>query len=370
MLEDAVVTSLSSHPSLGDLGRLTFNELSGDTLSSESATGDVINSPIIVSKPHYPPSDSDDDDTMILAAQNSFSHVSLVSDNSVDDEFNDSGSLDTLLSSASCSTVTGTLQSSKLLPRIYGLGISGLTRKDGSGPFDGLGIVSIKSSAWRHDDDLPQSEILLQFGDGIDQSDSIQGFNRRRPSNSIYDGSLDSEDFDHPSLLVVGTGSDTGMISDVFLQQTLLTFTQDPFHQLCDFSIPDCDNNNSSWSELGLGLGDESASSSSSTTTTTTTASMSELSADDNDNNNNNTHSAKDDSRPLHYRRRRVPKLNTNFSSATISSELKRSSTVVVVPKSNWRQRSSSWPCSRSTMDGTTVATTTTPLLPRCKWRL
>ena len=342
MLEAAVVTSLSSHdaerPSLGDLGRrLIFNELSGDTLSSKSATGGVINSPIIASKPHYRPSGSDDD--MILSP-NPF--VSLVSDNSVDGEFNDSGSLDTLLSSASCSTITGTLQSSKSLPRSYGLGISGLTRKDGSGSFDGLGIVSIKSSAWRHDDH-PQSEIL-QFGDGIDQSDSIQEFNRRRTSSSTYDGSLSSEDFD-PSSLLVGTG-DNG-ISDVFLRQTLLTFTQDPFHQLCN-SIPDCDNNNS-WSELGLGLGDESAS---------TTTSMSELSVND------NTHSTKDDSRPsmmLNYRHRQ--KLNTNFSSATISSELKRSSTIVI-PKNNWRHRSSSWPS--RTMDGTVAATP----LPRCKWRL
>ena len=244
LLEATVVTSLSSHdaesPSLGDLG---FNELSGDTLSSRSATGDVINSPIIVSKPHYPPSDSDDD---VILDKNHFSHVSLVSDNSVDDEFNDSGSLDTLLSSASCSTITGTLQSSKLSPHSYGLGISGLTRKDGSGSFDGLGIVSIKSSSWRHDD-LPQSEVL-QFGDGINQSDSIQEFNhRRRPSSSTYDGSLDSaEDFD-PSLLV-GTG-DTG-VSDVFPQ--LLTFTQDHFHRFCHL-IPDC---NKFWSELGLGIGE------------------------------------------------------------------------------------------------------------------
>ena len=58
------------------------------------------------------------------------------------------------------------------------------------------------------------------------------------------------EDFD-PSLLV-GT-SYTG-ISDVFLQQTLLTFTEDPFHQRY-YLIPDCGNNNF-WSELGLGLGE------------------------------------------------------------------------------------------------------------------
>ena len=339
MLKAAAATSLSSHgpelPSLGDLGRRpTLNGLSGDTLGSKSATGSIINAPIIDSNPYFPSSDSYDD--MILV-QNAFSHVSLVNDNSVDDEYNDSGSLDTL-SSASCSTVTGTLQSSKLLPHSYGLGISGLTRKDGSGSFDGLGIVSIKSSAWRHDD-LSQSEIL-QFRDGINQSDSIQEFNRQ---SSTFDGSLDSEDFD-PSLL--GGTSDTG-ISDVFLQQALLTFTQDPFHQLCN-PIPDCDNNDS-WSELGLGLGDEPAS-------------MSELLAND------NTRSAKDDSRPsmmLNYRRRRIPKLNRNFSSATISSELKRSPTTVnVLPKKIWRHRSSSWPSSN--MDNTVTATP----LPRCIWRL
>jgi hypothetical protein len=221
--ESAVVTSLSSHdaehPSLGDLGR--FNELSGDTLGSKSATGGVINCPIIVSKPRYPPCDSSDD--MILAQQDSSSHVSLVSDNSVDDKFNDSGSLDTLLSSTSCSTVTGTLQSSKLSPLSSGLGISSMTRKDGSGSFDGLGIISIKSTAWRHDD-LPQSEIL-QFGDGIDaQLNSIQEL---RPSSSTYDGSLGSEDF-------IGTGN--AGISDVFLQQTFLMFTQDPLRHL----IPEC----------------------------------------------------------------------------------------------------------------------------------
>lgn len=332
MLEAAVVTSPSSRdPTLGDLSpRPTLNELSGgDKLSSKSATGDIINNPILVSNSHHPPSDSDDD-----MSQDYFGHVSFESETSVDDEYIDSGSLDTLLSSASCSTVTGTLQSSKLLPHSYGLGISGLMKKDGSGSFDGLGIVSIKSSAWRHDD-LPQSEIL-QFRDGIDQSDSIQS----------YDGSLESGDFD-PSLLA-GTG-DTEL-SDVFLQQTLLTFTQDPFHQLCD-SIPNCDNNDS-WSELGLGLGDGSVS--------TTTTSMSELLS------NENTHSANDprSSMMLNRRRRRIPKLVTNFSSATISSELKRSSTIVI-PKNNMRYRSSSWPSS-NTMDGTVVATP----LPRCKWRL
>ena len=55
--------------------------------------------------------------------------------------------------------------SSKLLPRRSGLGISGSTSKDGSESFDGfgpLGFVSIKSSAWCHDD-LPQLEILQKY---------------------------------------------------------------------------------------------------------------------------------------------------------------------------------------------------------------
>jgi hypothetical protein len=333
LLEVAVDTSLSSldaeRPNLEDLERhLTFNELYVDTFSSKSATGGVSNSSIIDSNSYFPPVDD------IILAQNT---VSFDNDNSVDDDYNDSGSLDTLLSSASCSTVTGTLQSSKLSPCSYGLGISGLLNKDGSGPFDGLGIVSVKSSAWRHDE-LPQSEVL----DGIDQSDSIQEFYRESPSSSTYDGSLDSEDFD--SSLLAGTG-DTG-ISDVFLQQTLLTFTQDPFHQLCT-PIPDCDSNRS-WSELGLGLGDGSAS---------TTTSMSELFAND------NTHSAKSEFRPSMLKYRRRPKLSTNFSSATISSDLKRSPTTVM-PKKNWRQRSCSLPS--STMAGAVAATP----LPRCKWRL
>lgn len=277
-----------------------------------------------------------------------FSSLSLVCDiaGSVDDEFSVSGSpADNLLSSTS-PPVTGTLQSSKL-PHGSGLGISGLTRKDGSGPFDGLGIVSIKSSPWRHDD-LPRSEMLH-----LDQSDFIHGFSQPSSlsySSSTYDDSSESEDFD-PSLLV-GTG-DTG-ISDVFLQETFFTFTQDPFHQLChsnvvsSSSIPGCDNSNNSWSELGLGLGDEPES-----------TSMSDLLM------NTSTHPVNDDSRPqrLNHHRLRIPKLKTNFSSATISSELKRLSNTVF-PKSSWRNRSSSWPA--STPGNTAAAAPRT----HCKWRL
>jgi hypothetical protein len=67
----------------------------------------------------YPRSDSDGD------MQNSFSHLSLVNNNSVDDGFNNSGSLDTLLPSTSFSTITSIIQSSKsiqVVARNYGLG--------------------------------------------------------------------------------------------------------------------------------------------------------------------------------------------------------------------------------------------------------
>jgi hypothetical protein len=341
---------------LQDLGPSpTFNELSGitpspTTLSFKSATGGDTSTSLgdntIISELHYPLSDSDDD--MILALDPF--DLSLVGDisRSIDDEFCGSESPDTLSFSTPLpsSIVAGTLQPSKL-PHGCGLGISGLRRKDGSGPFDGLGIVSIESSPWRHD------ELY-----GIDQSNSIQGFNRRRSisfySSSTYDGSSESEDFDSSLLL----GTDDAGLSDVFLQETLLTFTQDPLHQLCHSDvitstlIPDCDINNNSWSdvELGLGLGDESES-----------ESISELLVM-----NNTPHSLNDDSRPqtiLNYRRRRMQKLNANFSSATISSELKRSSTTAF-SKSNWRNRSSSWP-SNTTKDSAAATR-----LPRYKWRL
>lgn len=355
MLE-AATTRLSSHdtegpPSLESLGKSgAFNAPSltpSPSLHFESATitslGDSTDP--AVSKPRYPPSDSDDS----ISALNSFS-LSLVSDNSVDDEFNASGSLGTLLSSSPPRSVTTTLQSSsKSVPHVSGLGISGLMSKDGSGPFDGLGIVFIKSSArtWRH---LP-SEI--QRDDISDLSDSVQAF-RRRPSSfssSAYDGSLESEDFD-PSLLVTDA-----QLSDVFLEEALLTFTEDPFHELCQSSvgssssssIPDCGNNNS-WSDLGLD-------------TSSASASTSELAVDM----TGTTFHSTNDSQPapivLNDRRRRVPKLNTNFSSATISSELKRSSTIIIPVKSTLRNRSSSWPCS------TTEDMAATPL-SRCRWRL
>ena len=153
-------------------------------------------------------------------AQNSFSH--LVSDYSIaidDDEYNNSGSLDTLLSSASCSTITGFIQSSKL-PRCYGLEISGLTKKKMEvKSFDGFGIISINASARRHHN-LPQSEIL-RFRDDIDKMDSL---NR---TTSIK----------------------------LFLQRL-----RKILYINCVIQFSYCDNNNS-WSELGLpvGLGGESA---------------------------------------------------------------------------------------------------------------
>lgn len=318
-----------------DLGQSgTFNQPSiiPSTLGHKSATSGTLGTNLInsiVSEPHYPPSDSDDD---IILAPNSFT-LSLVSDNSIDDEFNvsESGSLNTLLSSSPRYYGT-TFQSSESLPRVSGLGISGLTRKEGSGPFDGLGIISIKSSAWRHDD-LP-SEIR----DNIDLSDSIQGF-QPHPS------SFSSEDCSHSSL-VVGD-----RISNVFLQETLLTFTKDPFHELCHSNtvssslIPNCGDK--SWpSELDL---DESEPGSTSELMNTSAS--------------HSTKNSQPSTRVVFNNARRIRKLNTNFYSPTISSGLKQSSTVIT-SKQTWRNRSSSWPSSTA---GDNAAT---PRLSRCKWRL
>ena len=94
---------------------------------------------------------------------------------------------------------------------------------------------------------LPYSEIL-QFGDGINQSDFIQEFNRqyqfylRLFKKTLIHHCLSESALAQLEYLML------------FLQQTLPTFTKDPSHQLCH-SIP-CDNN--SWSELSLGLGDRS----------------------------------------------------------------------------------------------------------------
>ena len=122
-----------------------------------------------------------------------------------------------------------------------GLGVSSLARKDGSGSFGGLRIVSL---AWRHHNGLSQSERERYYNSEMVSTNltlfksSIDDVHQVLPVTfKVFD----------PSLLV-GTG-DTG-VSDVFPQ--LLTFTQDHFHRFCHL-IPDCNN---FWSELGLGIGE------------------------------------------------------------------------------------------------------------------
>ena len=354
LLEAVATTRLPSHvierPSLPeDLGRsVTCNELhSGITPSptlvfgNSAIVGDTSNNTSlgsssmtpIISEPRCPPSDSDDDNLALNS-----SSLSLVSDDSVDDDalFNDSSH-----------------------GPVSGLGISGLRRKDGSGPFDGLGIVSIKSSAWRHG-----SRLTLELGDhddDIDLSNSTQGLNLRHSpffSSSAYDDASESE-FDLDQSLAFDTGD---KLSDVFLRETLLTFTEDPFHTLCHSdivslcSIPDCgdnDANDNSWLELGLDGTISTSTSTSGLLVNTTAAAASKSSTND----------SRPDSSMMYRCRRRLAKLNTNFSSATISSELKRSSTAIM-PKSTWRNRSSSWPFSTATQKSAA-----TPL-SRSKWRL
>ena len=368
MLEVASARPLSRSierlPSLEDLGH-TFLNFASPSITPDSPTTLIPKSATttsVISEPYYP-SHSDDDDILAL---NSFSFSLVLGDStSVDDpEFNMSESIMdasppqpfsvTLQPSSSSSSSSS---SSRLLTGLSGLGISGLTRKDGSGPFDGLGIVSIESSSWRHD---------LERAGGIEVSDSIQRFLGRHPSSSsssssssfAYHGSGD-EDCDQPFKVVGGGGGASDNISDIFLQETFLTFTDDPFHALCHSSssssiLPDCGN---SWSELSLE--DESTSASTSDSDSFKPEEEEEEEVVVVGTKSPSTHESPP---PMvsNYYRRRTANFNTNFSSPTISSELKRSTT----PKMTLRNRSS-WPSTTGAIE----ATSATPL-PRRKWRL
>ncbi|KAF9445501.1 hypothetical protein P691DRAFT_264735 [Macrolepiota fuliginosa MF-IS2] len=92
-----------------------------------------------------------------------------------------------------------------------GLGIIGLSKKDGSGPFTGFGIVSIHSP-WRNTD-----TSLLDTGCDIEEA--LSSWN----------------------------------VSDTMLQETLLTFNEDSMDQTLG-SIPECDSWYSEPSAVGLEL--------------------------------------------------------------------------------------------------------------------
>ncbi|KAF8148813.1 hypothetical protein B0H34DRAFT_679497 [Crassisporium funariophilum] len=218
--------------------------------------------------------------------------MSLVSDNSEDDLSNP-GALE--VSSSYPRLIPQ--RSQNLSPeRNVGLGISGLTKMNGRGVFDGLGIVSVESLSWRH-----VSE---------DRNDSFQGFAQEYLSTSLSSCNLVSQ---RPSSPTRDPGRE---LSGTFLHEALLAFQEDPHHDNLLNSIPECN----SWYEVNQIAGEVSL-------------------ASDGSIDGGSTH-----------QRVRFGKLKKNFSSATISSELKRTS-VDCPSRANHvtRNRAFSWPTTVST---------------------
>lgn len=148
-----------------------------------------------------------------LSAVNGSFNISLVSDNS-DDDFD--RSLD-----ASILSTPARLSSSPAVDIVRGLGIIGISNKDGHGIFDGLGVISVRSSPWRHCNNGEQS-----------QQDSFQ--------EGHSASSIPNDDN------CLATETSDWNLSTTFLQETLFTFTEDPFHGHSLAVIPECE----SWYEL------------------------------------------------------------------------------------------------------------------------
>lgn len=158
----------------------------------------------------YPVSSQDDDATVekINNAKDELSaDVSLVSGSSDDD-------LDSSLDASMLSTPVRPF-SSPVVDIIRGLGILGISNKDGHGIFDGLGIVSVRSSPWRHGDKIEER-----------QQDSFQD-GHITPLSTHNDETSFAADWN---------------ISQTLLQETLFTFTEDPFHGHSLTVIPECDS--------------------------------------------------------------------------------------------------------------------------------
>ncbi len=181
------------------------------------------------------------------------------------------------------------------LPKGIGLGITGLTKNDGSGPFDGLGLVSIRrwtaASRLNHMKISPNVESFLPYSRSTSSTFSLS------PDQA---GELE--------------------LSNTFLQEALFTFTQDPLHEHSLATIPEC----RSWYEMD---GDGISSSASI---------ILEEESEDCQSDLQSNRAPKSEARaPLTTTRR-------HFSCSTISSELKRMS-----PSAKFiisRTRSATWP--------------------------
>ena len=146
----------------------------------------------------------------------SFFDVSLISDNSEEDSQSER-SLDTLF----CSFPVPQRSSVPASARGSGLGISGVYKKDGTTPFDGTGIVSSSWRRSRHTRDHAH--------------DSFEEFSRH----------LSTPGYESDGYPLVSDDS-SGSLSRVFLQEAFITFTEDPFHTCALDVIPEC----RSWYEL------------------------------------------------------------------------------------------------------------------------
>ena len=147
--------------------------------------------------------------------------ISLVSDTSEDTDPDTSLALDSSFFSSSTPITPARVGISASSPTTLGLGISGLSKKDGSA-FTGLGVVSSRFSPWRPSD---QDETRAAGG-------SLTAL--QVPHGESYSTRCDLTD---PI-----SSSDSDSLSNTFLQETLLTFTDDPFHGHTLASIPECDS--------------------------------------------------------------------------------------------------------------------------------
>lgn len=111
------------------------------------------------------------------------------------------------------------IQTSDIVSRGVGLGITGVRKHDGSGQFDGMGLASIQ---W-----IPRSPRIAH------------------EANTYVDLFQLSESLSHMSC----DRGDTE-ISDTFLQEAAVPYIQDPFHIHSFATIPECH----SWSEFDLAL--------------------------------------------------------------------------------------------------------------------
>ena len=212
--------------------------------------------------------------------------ISLVSDTSEDTDPDTSLALDSPLFSSTPIT-PARVGISASSPTTLGLGISGLSKKDGSA-FTGLGVVSSRFSPWRPSD---QDETRAAGG-------SLTAL--QVPHGEPYSTRCDLTD---PI-----SSSDSDSLSNTFLQETLLTFTDDPFHGHTLASIPECD------SYFEINDLPPSRPSVSLWRTPTVTPSPSPSSGD-----------YSPTGTLERARRKSVVGLSRNWSSPTISSELKRS---------------------------------------------